>query len=45
MKQTAGTMSKADNANIEVNKTKTGSLKEIVEDELVRVGNGGPWVW
>lgn len=35
--------------DVDVTKSKIGSdkitLKEIVDDELTRVGKGGPWVW
>lgn len=41
-------MSKDEQANAELTKSKIGSeqnLKTIVDDELTRVGSGGPWVW
>lgn len=41
-------MVKEENTNAEVIKSKIGTqqnLKEIVDDELTRVGGGGPWVW
>lgn len=41
-------MGKEEHANAEVTKSKIGNqqnLKEIVDDELTRLGNGGPWVW
>lgn len=41
-------MGKEEHANAEVTKSKIGTqqnLKEIVDDELTRVGSGGPWVW
>lgn len=41
-------MGKEEHANAEVTKSQIGNqqnLKEIVDDELTRLGNGGPWVW
>lgn len=41
-------MSEEKNEKSEVTKEKCESekdLKTIVDDELTKVGNGGPWVW
>lgn len=41
-------MGKEEHTNAEVTKSKIGNqqnLKEIVDNELTRVGSGGPWVW
>lgn len=41
-------MGKEEQTNGDVTKSKIGNqknLKEIVDDELTRVGSGGPWVW
>lgn len=40
-------MSKTDNDNYQVtnNGKAEHNLKTIVDDELTRAGNGGPWVW
>lgn len=41
-------MGRDEHINAEVTKSKIGndkSLRTIVDDELTRVGSGGPWVW
>lgn len=39
-------MEKTEHLKEEANKTGTDkNLKQTVNDELERIGNGGPWVW